>query len=516
MRTPNTNILRLIVCIPFIGLLFTLGCNKLSEGEKLAQTYCASCHLFPEPSLLDKTTWKNNILPIMAQQMGLQIVNSEVYPDIQKGADGKFESVASVTPEDWAKIIAFYEENAPEKLPSQGREQITANTDLFSVKPISIPQSSFPSLTYIKIDSTNQQIYAASDSMLSIFDKKAATILAQKVKETIVDIDFGKPLLNAGNRTGYFTNIGILNPNDLAKGSLHSFDFNGKNNFKNTGIILENLTRPVQSIAIDLDKDGLTDQLVCGYGNKNGALVWMKNLGKSKFQKQIIMPFPGAIKAYIDDVNNDGLPDIWILFAQAQEGLFLLTNKGNDKGGVPLFDSKEILRFPPIYGSSFFELVDLNKDGHKDILYTSGDNADYSTHILKPYHGVYGYLNDGKNNYKKAFFYPINGCFKALARDFDKDGDLDIATISYFPDFKNQPKEGFVYLENKGKFTFSATSIKEVNAGNWLVMDSADLDADGDEDIVLGNFDRKKRGRINESKKDTAILVLVNNLRKSL
>jgi hypothetical protein len=125
-------------------------------------------------------------------------------------------------------------------------------------------------------------------------------------------------------------------------------------------------------------------------------------------------------------------------------------------------------------------------------------------------------LNDGKNNYKKAFFYPINGCFKALARDFDKDGDLDIATISYFPDFKNQPKEGFVYLENKGKFTFSATSIKEVNAGNWLVMDSADLDADGDEDIVLGNFDRKKRGRINESKKDTAILVLVNNLRKSL
>jgi hypothetical protein len=516
LRTPNTNITQLIVCIPFIGLLFTLGCNKQLEGEKLAQTYCASCHLFPEPSLLDKTTWKKNILPIMAQQMGLQIVNGEVYPDIQKGADGKFESVASVTPEDWAKIIAFYEENAPEKLPSQGREQITANTDLFSVKPISIPQSSFPSLTYIKIDSTNQQIYAASDSMLSIFDKKGATILAQKVKETIVDIDFGKPLLNAGNRTGYFTNIGILNPNDLAKGSLHSFDFNGKNNFKNTGIILKNLTRPVQIIAVDLDKDGLIDQLVCGYGNKNGGLIWMKNLGKNKFQEQIIRPFPGAIKAYIDDVNKDGLPDIWVLFAQAQEGIFLFKNKGNDKGGIPRFDSKEILRFPPINGSSFFELVDFNKDGHKDILYTSGDNADYSTHILKPYHGVYGYLNDGKNNYKKAFFYPINGCFKALARDFDKDGDLDIATISYFPDFKNQPKEGFVYLENKGKFTFSATSIKEVNAGNWLVMDSADLDADGDEDIVLGNFDRKKRGRINESKKDTAILVLVNNLRKSL
>lgn len=513
MRTPNINILRLITCFPFIGLLLTLSCNKKSEGEKLAQTYCASCHLFPEPSLLDKTTWKNNVLPIMAQQMGLQIVNGEAYPDIQKGEDGKYESVASVTPEDWAKIVAFYEENAPEKLPSQGREQISAITDLFSVKPISIPQSSFPSLTYIKIDATNQQIYAASDSMLSIFDKEAVTILSQKVEETIVDIDFGKTFQKAGNRTGYITNVGILNPNDLAKGSLHGFDFKEKNKLKNTGIILKNLTRPVQSIAVDLDKDGLIDQLICGYGNKNGSFSWHKNLGNNNFQEQIIRQFPGALKAYIDDVNKDGLPDIWVLFAQAQEGIFLFTNKGNGTGGVAQFDSKEILRFPPIYGSSFFELVDLNKDGYKDILYTSGDNADYTTHVFKPYHGVYGYLNDGKNIYKKAFFYPINGCFKALARDFDKDGDIDIATIAYFPDFKNQPKEGFVYLENKGKFTFSATSIKEVNVGNWLVMDAADLDADGDEDIVLGNFDRKKRGRINESKKDTAILVLVNNLK---
>ncbi|MFN3488222.1 MAG: FG-GAP repeat domain-containing protein [Emticicia sp.] len=507
------NFLKIISYFSFIGLLFTLSCNKQSEGEKLAQTYCASCHLFPEPSLLDKTTWKNNIMPVMATQLGLQIVNGEVYPDIQQGADGKFESVASITPEEWAKIVAYYEENAPEKLPNQGRKPISAITNLFSVKPISIPQSSFPSLTFIKIDSANQQIYAASDATLSIFDKKATTILAQKVEETIVDIDFGNTLQKAGNRTGYFTNIGILNPNDLTKGSLHGFDFAGKNNFKNTGKTLENLTRPVQSISVDLDKDGLIDQLICGYGNKNGSLIYYKNLGKNNYKALTIRALPGAIKTYIDDVNKDGLPDIWVLFAQAQEGIFLFTNKGKDAAGVLQFDTKEILRFSPVQGSSFFELVDLNKDGHKDILYTSGDNADYSTHLLKNFHGVYGYLNDGKNNFKQAFFYPINGCFKALARDFDKDGDLDIATISYFPDFKNQPKEGFVYLENKGKFEFSATSIKEVNAGNWLVMDAADLDADGDEDIVLGNFDRKKRGRINESKKDTAVLVLVNRLK---
>jgi hypothetical protein len=502
--------LRIISYFSFVGLLFTLSCNKQSEGEKLAQTYCASCHLFPEPSLLDKATWENNIMPIMARQLGLQIVNGEVYPDIQRSENGKYESVSSISPEDWAKIVAYYQENAPEQLPAQSREPISAITDLFSVKAISIPQSSFPSLTYIKIDSANQQIYAASDAMLSVFDKNSQTILAQKVKETIVDIDFGNTLQKSGNRVGYFTNIGILNPNDLTEGSLHSFDFSGKNTFQIGKKLVDSLPRPVQSIAIDLDKDGLTDQLICGYGNKNGSLFWQKNLGNNKYKKLTIRALPGAIKAYIDDVNKDGLPDIWVLFAQAQEGIFLFTNKGKGAGGVPLFDTKEILRFSPLQGSSFFELVDLNHDGFKDILYTSGDNADYTTHVLKPYHGVYGYLNDGNNNYKQAFFYPINGCFKALARDFDKDGDFDIATISYFPDFKNQPKEGFVYLENKGNFAFKASSIKEVSAGNWLVMDAADLDADGDDDIVLGNFDRNKRGKTNESKKDTAVLVLEN------
>ncbi|WP_435353645.1 FG-GAP repeat domain-containing protein [Emticicia sp. SJ17W-69] len=504
---------KIISYLSFIGLLFTLGCNKQSEGEKLAQTYCGSCHLFPEPSLLDKATWKNNILPIMAGQLGLQFVNGEVYPDIRKGDNGKYESISSISTEDWAKIVAFYQENAPEKLPAQARESISAITDLFSVKPISIPKSSFPSVTYIKIDAGNQQIYVGSDALFSIYDKNFSPILSQKVSETIVDIDFENDLKKAGSRSGFLTNIGILNPNDLTTGTLHPFSFAGKSGFTQNAALLDSLPRPVQSNALDLDKDGLIDQLICGYGNKNGALFWYQNKGKNVYKKNIIREFPGAIKAYIDDVNKDGLPDIWVLFAQAQEGIFLFTNKGKDTASVTQFEEKEILHFSPVHGSSYFEMTDLNNDGFKDILYTSGDNADYSTHLLKNFHGVYGYLNDGKNQFKQAFFFPIHGCFKAIARDFDKDGDIDIATIAYFPDTKNQPQEAFVYLENKGNLAFKPFTIKEANVGNWLVMDAADIDADGDEDIVLGNFDRVKRQSRNGSAKDTSVLVLMNRLK---
>src|SRR5204863_4559545 len=140
-----------------------------------------------------------------------------------------------------------------------------------------------------------------------------------------------------------------------------------------------------------------------------------------------------------------------------------------------------------------FELDDFNNDGYKDILYTCGDNADYSHTALKNYHGVYIFINDGKDNFTQQYFFPIHGCYKAIAKDFDNDGDLDIAAISFFPDEKNQPQEAFVYLENKGNsyfgnhFQFEPYSIKEFNAGKWLTMDAGDIDGDGDEDIVLGN-----------------------------
>ncbi len=75
-----------------------------------------------------------------------------------------------------------------------------------------------------------------------------------------------------------------------------------------------------------------------------------------------------------------------------------------------------------------------------------------------------------------------------MARDFDGDGDLDIATIAFFADYEKQPEEGFVYLENEGNFKFKPYSLPQAKLGRWLTMDVGDIDGNGKQCILLGNF----------------------------
>jgi hypothetical protein len=105
-----------------------------------------------------------------------------------------------------------------------------------------------------------------------------------------------------------------------------------------------------------------------------------------------------------------------------------------------------------------------------------------------------------------------------IARDFDADGDLDLASISYFPDFDQRPEEGFIFWQNQGGLSFKAFSFDKVSDGRWLTMDAGDVDADGDIDIILGNA-YFTLGYIPEKLKrkweagSPSVIILKNNLR---
>jgi hypothetical protein len=459
------------------GILVINCTEQKNPGEELAKTYCGSCHLFPDPSLLDKITWREKVLPAMGKLLGASQPDIDPFDEVDRMASHQ-ESKISVG--DWKKIVNYYVQEAPETLPSQNRIAISKLTNLFSVEKKVFGGA--VNNTFLQIDPGNKWIYAgAMDSTLTIYDDQLHILGRSFLDGTLVDMFFNKPLNVEGNREGVMTRIGIMNPNDLQTGSQSFFTITDATKFDSRKII-DSLPRPVQGVECDFDADGKMDYLVCGFGNKEGSFFWMQNKGDGGFNKKILRPLPGAIKAYVEDFNKDGLPDIMSLFAQAQEGIYLFINKGNGS-----FDTKELMKFPPVYGSTFFELVDFNGDGKKDILYTCGDNADYSA-ILKNYHGVYIFINKGNFTFEQKFFFPLHGAFKALAKDFDKDGDLDIAAISYFPDKKNQPQEGFVFLEQTAAFSFTPYSIKQHNEGRWITMDAGDIDGDGDDDIVIGSL----------------------------
>ena len=449
-------------------------------GKELAQTYCSSCHQLPSPDLLDKTTWERSVLPKMSYRLGLEPDLFKVYDGMSPeelpilAAANVFPEKPVIAPEDWAKIIKYYIDNAPEKpLPQAPKEKVSVGLNNFKMVEIEGTPNKVPYVTFVKFNPAQKNIYIGwrgLQSFLKIYDLRFTQTDSLAVPSPVSDVDFS-------TKNSRILTMGLMAPTNLSQGSL--FEVNAQ---KQQKPIVESLQRPVQATFGDLNQDGQEDFILCNFGNEIGKLAWYD--GKDK-QEHLLKALPGARNTFIKDMNGDNLPDIVALMTQAREGIFIFYNKGNGN-----FEEKQVLSFPAVYGSSYMELADFNKDGFMDILYTNGDNADFSI-ILKSYHGIRIFMNDGKNNFKQTYFYPMFGASKAMAADFDLDGDLDIAAISFFTDPTQKPHEDFLLLDNQGNNQFKVATFPEATHGKWMVMDVGDMDQDGDADIILGSFLRR-------------------------
>lgn len=241
-------------------------------------------------------------------------------------------------------------------------------------------------------------------------------------------------------------------------------------------------------------------------------------------------------KSAVADVNGDGLDDIYIGGANQQAAqLYLQTKNG--------FVKKEVKDFAQFkfYDVTTAFFADIDQDGDLDLFTGGGGN------FLPATADVYQnniFLNDGKGNFSlKAGALPIShtNCGTAIPIDYDGDGKLDIfigsrsepqnygvapksflyhnigngnfqdvtdqvapflnnlgmVTAASWSDINGDKKKDLIitgewmyphaYSYDGSKFVEMKTGLENFS-GWWQQMSLADLDNDGDLDIVLGNL----------------------------
>jgi hypothetical protein len=450
-----------------------------SAGERIARQVCAACHLFPEPDVTDQKTWKEQILPRMETRLGVSP------PDYRKNPEGELLKRLKLYPDepliskaDWEAIVDYYMTRAPATAPPQdARPEIQVALKQFITSPARFRYAP-PLTTLVKISPSSRRIFIGDDrakalAIVSSTGELLDSIRVENVPISVVETEQGI----------YVTAIGSFQPSEVQKGALFFYEKKG-DKFGSRKVVLKDLPRAVQTEFCDFNRDGKTDFAICLFGDQRGRFSWFENVGNDDYKEHVLIEKAGAIHCVARDFNNDGIPDIGVLMAQESEAFYIFTNDG--KGNL---SSQLVFQKQPAFGHNYFELADFDGDGRMDLLVVNGDNGEYQS-SLKKYQGVRIYLSRGTNRFEEAYFFPLNGATKAVARDFDGDGDLDIAIISFYPDYLKSPRESFVYLENRGGLSFSPSTFRECISGRWVVMDVGDVDGDGDLDIVLGSYIR--------------------------
>ena len=250
----------------------------------------------------------------------------------------------------------------------------------------------------------------------------------------------------------------------------------------NTQTHVEGFHRLTQCLSEDINEDGYTDLLLVGFGagiEGRVSLFWGDAQGTFK-EETILLDHAGALCARSADLDQDGLMDLMILTAQQHQELLLFTQQVDGD-----FERSVLIKRGAGYGYNGFELVDWNQDERVDLLMVNGNNMEIRNAPIKNYHGIRILQQTQERTFEEALFYPFPGAIKALATDFDQDGDLDVAAIAFYPDWSQEHPLTFVYLEQKeGTLTASTTALKDW--GRWMTMDAGDFNQDSYPDLILG------------------------------
>lgn len=443
-------------------------------GLLLAQQYCSGCHAFPKAEILPTTYW-GRLMPIMGFFLGAgkeKYQFADYLDPIAKerlSKSGLFPEESMLDVQDWIAINKYYLNYSPKELSVDNTPGFSMDLPQFTVEALPW-KNTHDGVSYLSFAEGHYEIgsYTEEASYFVKVDQQGKEIERTRVSSPLTAMrssEVGEQMLL----------MGTLDNIDVPTGKLIAKD-------KTLKELVAPLERPIDFGVADFNDDGTDDFLVAEFGKFLGGINIYTQI--DSLRKINLHPQSGALQIILKDVNQDGLEDFYVLVAQADESVYLFLNKGDFK-----FDRKRLIHLPAHYGTTHFELADFDGDGDDDIVCSSGDSGDYGI-ILKPFHGVRIFENKGKDQYDLAWFFPQQGAYGTAAADYDNDGDVDFASIGYFAAHLERDRELFIYFENtstrENKWQFNPNGFRGEEGDCWIRINKADVDQDGDIDILLG------------------------------
>jgi hypothetical protein len=276
--------------------------------------------------------------------------------------------------------------------------------------------------------------------------------------------------------------LGVLMPSNNRVGRVTVLENDGHQHFT-AHVIADGIARAADAHAADLDGDGDLDVAVAGFGYDDGETSWLENKGGWKFEQHVLQRLSGPINAVVTDVNGDSRLDIVALVSQEWEEIWAFISDGQRH-----FTAKMLWGSTnPDFGSSWMSIVDLDRDGDPDILYSNGDAFDYAPPHSRPWQGVQWLENRGDLQFTFHRIADLQGASSPQAADIDGDGDLDVAVVSANNDWDDPKAPSLLWLENNGRMQFSRHTIAS-SPTHLITLAVGDLDGNGTQDLVAAGM----------------------------